>query len=152
MNKQPRTYRYIITLSREMWPRTIADIMTMSGSFARSLLTVEDCQRADHASASYEGGTTYRNAPDPRPGAESPATGFDPVLLSVALRDAAFSSRSTPTSDMLGFLAGVLERGEVPPGNAGLWDTYLKEAMVAVDEVRARLYEGNTEDGEGGEA
>lgn len=46
--KKRKTYKYIIELTEEEWPRYLADKMTMFSPFAKTLVSIQDCQRSDH--------------------------------------------------------------------------------------------------------
>lgn len=48
MAKHKKTFKYTIELTEPIYPRHLADYMTMQPMFARQLVSVQDMQRADH--------------------------------------------------------------------------------------------------------
>jgi len=59
-----RTYKYTIELDEPMYPRNIADYMTMQPFWSHHLLSVKDLQQK-HVSCAYEeDGTVYRTGID----------------------------------------------------------------------------------------
>lgn len=135
--KKRKTYKYTIELTEPIYPRHLADYLSMQPLFARQLLSVQDMQRADHlyAENNTKGSDTFTIVPDEAPPMHSDSeTSYSWVLGYYAVkRDQA----ETPAErDAYTWIVTLLKQPWVP-GNLERVIQYLHEFVPTLEQFQA---------------
>lgn len=123
-----KTFKYTIELDQPMYPRHIADKMTMQGVFRKSLQAVTDLQDDTHC---Y--GATYRMPVDSEPTQSIPHS-----ELLAQYEVVSHSAEGEVERDVAAWFVALLEN-EWVPGNMGMVGAYLGEFIKELRKGRRPL-------------
>ncbi len=130
MATKKKTFNYQIELNQPMYPRFIADCMTLQGNFNGRLLSVTDLQRDDH----YHG-ARYQVRDESEPEHE-PMSHAAMITHYAELSDN--EKTGQPTQAAYAWILALLHEDWVP-GNLGMVDSYVKEFIIVLDAFRAHM-------------